>query len=193
MSHPHQEGYKVNGIVFWTMITAVATAIGAVATVGTLVLNFSPGSGTVDPPSLTTSAPSPEPSRPAVRIIEPAQGARVGYQAGTDVRGTASNLGGRSLVLFNVGSDPQGDRAYYTASDPLLVINGEWGVHVGPIGSPGDAQEAVTFIVAFADQNCETLIMELHAKPENEQYFQGDLPAGCAETAASVRVVKDHS
>ena len=72
-----------------------------------------------------------------MQIIEPTKDKAVGHEAGTDVTGTVSNLGEKSLWLFDLSESPEGGFAYYLASDRVPVVNGEWGVHNGPIGSEG--------------------------------------------------------
>jgi hypothetical protein len=153
-----------------------------------------PGSPTSQPPEKLPSSSPPPPTSvvPPVQIVEPIKDKSVGYEAGTEVKGTAFNLGNKSLWLFQLSESPQGGLAYYIASELIPVVNGEWSTQVNQIGSPDGQREFITFVAALADQNCATMIKALQAKPDDDQYFQDFLPLG-SEVAASFRVVKDRA
>jgi hypothetical protein len=164
----------------------LSATIGAIATiVAAIITVFSRSSG--DQPA--TLAPTS--SGPVVHIIEPTkrEEKEVGREAGAEVTGTASNLGEKSLWLFNLSGIPGGRSAYYLKSNRVPVVNGEWSAQDRPIGGPGGQQQEVTIIAVIADKNCEIMINALLAKPGDDRYFQDDLPTGC-EGQDSVRVKK---
>jgi hypothetical protein len=165
-------------------IAALAATIGAIANISAAKI-FS------RPPGDQPATLAPTSSGPVVHIIEPSkrEEKEVGREAGTEVAGTASNLGEKSLWLFNLSGSPGGRFAYYLKSNRVPVVNGEWSAQDRPIGGPGGQQQEVTIIAVIADQHCETMINALRAKPGDDQYFKDNLPTGC-EGQESVRVKK---
>lgn len=186
----------------------IVALIGAGAVIVAAVIGLLANRSTTGPPSAMPQVPGPTsqtsetlpsssspPSTsfvPIVQILEPTKDKSVGYEAGTEVKGNAFNLGNKSLWLFQLSESPRGGVAYYIASDLIPVVNGEWSTQVNQIGSPDGQRELITFVAALADQDCVTMIKDLQAKLDDDQYFQDSLPPGC-DVAASFRVVKDHA
>ena len=125
----------------------IVALIGAGAIIVAAVIGLLANRSTTGPPSAmpqvpgsptsqtsetlpSSSPPSPTSFVPIVQILEPTKDKSVGYEAGTEVKGTAFNLGSKSLWLFQLSESPRKGLAYHIASDLMPVVNGEWSTQV---------------------------------------------------------------
>ncbi|TYK52584.1 hypothetical protein [Actinomadura decatromicini] len=123
---------------------------------------------------------------PTARITAPSQGARVTGMIGVLMRGTAADLGGRQLRIFDFA--PNG--AYYLSDEgPIPVSGGQWSFRNGTIGDgTRDVGKSFVLTVVIADQSCQALIGSTPRDAQNNISFR-TLPAGCRE-ADGVRITK---
>ncbi|MEW2358874.1 hypothetical protein, partial [Spirillospora sp. NPDC029432] len=123
---------------------------------------------------------------PTARITAPGAGARVAGGIGVLMRGTARDLGGHQLRIFDFA--PNG--VYYLADEgPVPVDGGRWTFRNGTIGA-GDRDVGQPFVLTavIADRRCQATLRTTPRDAENNIWFR-TLPAGCRE-ADSVRVTK---
>lgn len=142
-------------------------------------------------PEPTHGTPSPTPHKPksrtpSVRIIAPRAGTKVAGQPGVLMTGTAKNLKGRTLRIFDYA--PNG--VYYVADNGSVpVSDGLWSFRDATIGD-GERDVGTTFelTAVISDKKCQATIHTERDAHNGTAAFQ-TLPDGCREVA-SVRVLK---
>jgi hypothetical protein len=125
----------------------------------------------------------PNPCRANLTITSPNPGQHVDGAHGVEVTGRACNMSGLTGWLFDYGVD---DEHYYmdystnstNNAEPIIVNNGRWAYHDGPMGTPGDRNRTYGITVVLASTTC-TKELEL-AKPDTSRNIKFKrLPSGC--------------
>ncbi|WP_143268568.1 hypothetical protein [Amycolatopsis vastitatis] len=177
-----------------TVVVAVITTIGGVTTAIIANSKDSTGnSGSATSAVVTlpvTSLPSstlPAPPAESVAITSPKPGQSVVGRQGVQLTGTAQNLDGKLLRIFDLADD---HKYYLITGVPVPVANGQWSFFDPQVGSttPDDDGHAFTLTVTMADASCNGTLDTATPNGEGDIVYQ-ILPAGCRKLA-SVEIVK---
>lgn len=140
-------------------------------------------------PRRTTPPPrSPQPTQPAqkVTMTSPAWGQRVSGREGVVVAGTATDLDGAELRIFDQADD---GKFYLVDGHGVDVDDGRWSLHYRGIGGDGrDIGDVFVLTAVVADGGCEEVLDEADPNREGDRPF-GELPEGC-DIVDRVPVVK---
>jgi hypothetical protein len=194
---------KAPGSIVITTLGVVMTLVAATNPIGLLPgTNGSPDAGgptsimprtvTRTPTSTHSQAPSPTtppPLLPAFTILTPRDGQEINGQTGTIVSGTAGNLNGATLWLFDISVDSEKVVTYVRDSDnPIPVVAGKWSLPDKPIGDGAiDIGKTAQLSVVEADATCTQTIQA--AQPNNDgDVILSKLGSGCTEHRVSVKI-----
>jgi hypothetical protein len=111
-----------------------------------------------------------------VDIVSPKEGARVKGREGAQFQGTATNLGGLSLRLFQ-----HADNGLYYLVDngTVSIVAGRWSELIGYFGA-GEEDVGRTFVViaALSNSSCQSTLRSARPNSEGDIAFT-TLPVGC--------------
>ncbi|MEV6647533.1 hypothetical protein [Amycolatopsis sp. NPDC051371] len=175
------------------VVAVVVAVIAALATIVAAVITSSKdpaantGSSTVASTQRTPSSPPPSPSPESVTITHPTPGQGVIGHKGVQLKGTAQNLDGKRLRIFDFADN---HKYYLLTAESVPVTNDAWSFFDPQVGSstPDDNGHAFTLVVTLTDPSCDGTLDTATPNAEGDIVFTA-LPTGCRELA-SVKIVK---
>jgi hypothetical protein len=145
--------------------------------------------------AILTKEDPPPPCPKQVEINSPKAGEKVDGIAGTEVTGTICGLeSGESVWLFEHDSYDENSYLVYDPNvgrRPVASQNGEFAIHDGPIGDPGDQLKQYSIIAVVASGQCRATITSKELDADGNYVFPS-MPPGC-KVADQVQILESQA